>query len=170
MALASAHPISGSSPEAEVISKDVFRATERSELLDCAYDTIEGRSQGQAHNHWQVTDNPSCGGAATCGTSELESHTFGIDSSLSIVNVAGLRAGVSGSWTSGEKYSCNENSVGTVCVWIDVAHTIFNMERQQGCWDNSDVSAKFSNTDNAGDRYECKTGDACKEMDANYWD
>lgn len=149
-----------------MISKDVFRATERSELLDCAHNTIDGGPQGQAYHHWQVTDNLSCGGAATCGTSELESHTFEIDSS---VNIGAISVGVSESWTSGESYACNGITAETVCVWVNVAYTIYNVKTHDDDCNEPDAQAKFPNQDQAGGGFYCVTGGDCREMNANYW-
>ena len=136
---------------------------------NCPHLTIAGPSKGPAHHHWQVTDNMSCGGANGCGTSKLQSHTFGVDSSISITKIIGLTAGITESWTSGETYTCDGVKGDTVCVWVDVAYSIFDMKTASGCSDHSLVEAKIPNADNNGGGYYCVTGSACRALDQNYW-
>ena len=112
----------------------------------------------------------SCGSASGCGTSKLKSHTFGIDAGVTISNVIGLGAGVSESWTSGETYTCDGIKDDTVCVWVNVAYTVFDMKTADGCSDKSLIEAKFPNEDNAGGGYYCVTGTNCRSIDQHYWE
>ncbi|KAL8635903.1 MAG: hypothetical protein Q9228_006652 [Teloschistes exilis] len=134
----------------------------------------DGGPQGPAFHHQQVTDNLACG-SASCSVSKLKEHTFGIEGGIEGFDVKDvpvpLAFDVTESWTSGETFQCNADS-GIICVWLNVAYTKFNTRLDGNACpkDSHPGQIQFPNKENAGGGYYCVQGDACRSMDANYWE
>ena len=138
---------------------------------NCPYSRITGGPKGSAFEHWQVTDNISCGGA-TCSAAKLKEHTFGISAEGTLAgNIAGLGIGVTNEWTSGEQYTCQEEDSETVCVWVKMAYTIYDLATADGCQNHATIEGKIPNANNAGGGYYCVVGaDLCRSIDSHYWE
>jgi hypothetical protein len=140
---------------------------------------IDGNgSPSDRHLHKQVSQPLQCSPGATCSVSELTSYTIGWTADVGASQWISAGFSVTESWTSGDTYSCTGNPGDTVCVWLDMDHTVYSVHdfyegTLPGCGSGGTgdpYRITSPNTDNAGGQYYCVNGDACRNDGDQYWD
>lgn len=127
--------------------------------------------------HKQVTNTMNCGqGGSGCSVSELTSYTIGW-----IANVGGSIPYISGgfsvteSQTTGDTYTCNADPGESVCVWVDMPHQSYTVEKDikyltDVCDDQPDGPYVVTSPEDKNNfNYYCVYGGACRNNGDEYW-
>jgi hypothetical protein len=117
-----------------------------------------------------------CASDSSCSVSQLTTYTVGYTESATLAQWIGGGFSVSESFTTGNTYSCNGNAGDTVCVWVNLAHTAYQVRNYYAgqCPNNHgygpDITLQSPNNNNAGGEYYCVTGSGCGTNGQQYWD
>lgn len=143
---------------------------------DCKTELVGNGDPHTDYLHKQVTSPHSCGGgstdADTCGVSELTSYTIGwsVGGALNTPFLS-FDGSVQQSVTTGDTYSCNAGPGETVCVWVNIEHTAYTVQKAV----TGDFCDKQPNgpyvikAPNGHVGYYCVHGSACRNDGDEYW-
>ena len=143
----------------------------------CVYKLVGDGDPHTDYLHKQVSDPLSCGQGGSssdgCSVSYLKSYTIGWS-----VNVGGTVSWLSGGFsvqesvTTGNSYTCNAASGETVCVWANIPHIAYTVEKgvdDVDICDNQPDGPLVMESPTGDVGYYCVYGDACQVNGFQYW-
>ena len=142
----------------------------------CVYKLVGNGDPHTDYFHKQVSDKHNCGAGGegdTCSVSYLTSYTIGYS-----INVGGSVGWFSGGFsvqesvTTGNTYTCNAAADETVCVWVNIPHTAYTVEKgvdDVDYCDNQPDGPLVMESPTGEMDYYCVRGDACRNNGEGYW-